>query len=291
MLVAAVVGLACERRGPKPTAGIHTPQTTSRIIALAPSTVEIVCELGAAERLIAVGSYCDYPPAIARLPRIGGIRDPDLEAILALRPGLLMLRGRSDILNKLCHDNGIAIYHDPTETLAGLERAVLEIGELLHLPQRAAQIVARMQAELAAVRRAVEHRPRPRVLFTTRSPDRLVNIYTASKGSYLDELITLAGGENIFGDQDTDYPLVSMESIVARQPEVIIESLFGAADKPGLHEAIVAQWRRVGPVPAVESGRIHILTADYATVPSPRVGLMAKDLARIIHPEVFVDHE
>ncbi|MFH0982134.1 MAG: helical backbone metal receptor [Planctomycetota bacterium] len=309
-LLGFLAGSACTDRGSEKPTTPSTPQPSvltprpgrepgdparasskvipRRIIALAPSTAEIVCDLGAADRLVAVGRYCVYPPAIANLPKIGGLRDPELETILILRPDLVMVRGRSDLLDKLCRDNGISIYDDPTETLADIERAVFEIGSLLGLPDRATEIVADMRAELATIRHAVAGSPKPRVLFTSRNPDQLANIYTVARGSYLDELIALAGGENIFGDQDVAYPMVSLEEVVARQPEVILESLFGETDAPGLRDSVVGQWRAVGPIPAVLSGRIHIMTADYATVPSPRVVHMAADLVKLIHPEVSV---
>ena len=288
LLGVVLLALALPRRGPDQP--VETPKGAipQRIIALAPSTAEIVCELGAADRLVAVSRYCTYPPQLAGLPKIGGPRDLDLERILTLDPDLLMLRGANDVLDKLCRDHGIRTYYDPTETLADIEKAITEIGALLGVSARAAETVTTMRAELTAIRQAVADRPRPRVLFTTRSPDQLANIYTVAKGSYLDELIALAGGANVFGDQDAPYPLVGLEEILARRPEVIIESLFGETDRAGLHEAVVAQWRAVGPIPAVETGRIHVLTADYATVPSPRVVRLAADLVKLIHPEVSV---
>jgi len=290
-LVAALAGLACTRRPPKEVVEAPHGAIPRRIIAVAPSTAEIVCMLGAVDRLVAVSRYCKYPPELADLPRIGGPRDLDLESIVALEPDLLMLRGRNDTLEKLCRDNGIRTYCDPTETLSDIERTVRQIGDLLRLEDRATEVVTEMQERLEVVRRAVAGRPRPGVLFTNRGPDQLVNIYTVARGSYLDELITLAGGRNLFGDQDAAYPMVGLEEILIRQPEVIIESLFGVADRPGLRDAVIAQWRAVGPMPAIKSGRIHILTADYATVPSPRVVRMAYDLVKFIHPEVPLDFE
>jgi iron complex transport system substrate-binding protein len=281
-----LLALVLPRRAPNKSAGVPAAVIPQRIIAIAPNTAEIVCELGATDRLVAVGRYCKHPPQITDLPRIGGLRDPDLETILALRPDLLMVRGHTAAVETLCRDNGIRVYHDPTERLADIERAVLEIGELLGLGDRAADVAARMRSELSSIRRSVEGLPRPRVLFTSRNPDQLAAIYSVAKGSYLDELISLAGGENIFGDQDTPYPLVGLEEILVRRPEVIIESLFGQGGSPGLRSAVVAQWRAIGPIPAVETGRLHILTADYATVPSPRVVRMAADLVKIIHPEI-----
>ena len=281
-----LLALVLPRRAPDKPADVAAGAVPRRIIAIAPNTAEIVCELGAADRLVAVGRYCKYPPRIAGLPRIGGLRDPDLEAILALQPDLLMVRGRTAAVERLCRDNGIRVYHDPTETLADIERAVLEIGDLLGLGDRAADVISRMRSELSSIRRSVAALPRPRVLFTNRNPGQLAAIYTVAKGSYLDELISLAGGENIFGDQDTPYPLIGLEEILVRRPEVIIESLFGQGGGPGMRSAVAAQWRAVGRIPAVETGRVHVLTADYATVPSPRVVRMASDLVKIIHPEI-----
>ena len=265
------------------------PAAPQRIIALAPSTAEIVWALGAGDRLVAVGRYCVYPAELERLPKIGGVRDPDLETVLSLQPDLVLVRGRTDALDQLCRARQIRLYYDPTETLADIARAVREIGSLLGRAPQAEVVIAEMEQGLARVRQAVEGRPRPRVLFTSRQPDQLAEIYTVAKGSYLDELITLAGGTNIFGDQDIAYPLVSLEEILARRPEVIVESLFGETDRPGLRESVIAQWRAVGPIPAVESGRVHLVTADYATVPSPRVVQMAADLAQMFHPEVSLE--
>jgi iron complex transport system substrate-binding protein len=101
----------------------------------------------------------------------------------------------------------------------------------------------------------------------------------------------LAGGSNVFGDQDAPYPLVSLEEIVGRRPDLIIESLYGAEVTDELRAAARAQWRAVGHIPAAASGRVHILDADYATIPSPRVVLMAADLVRLIHPEVSLDQD
>lgn len=291
VFVTALLASGCPHQ-PQDKAGGSSPQSPpKRIITIAPNTAEIVCELGAFDRLVAVSRYCEHPPRLADLPKIGGPRDLDLETILALKPDLVMLRGSYDVLEKLCRDHDIRTYHDPTETLDDLERTIVEIGDLLGLSERAAEIVSRVREELADVRRSVKGLPKPRVLFIMRSPDQLANLTTVARGSYLSELIALAGGENIFKDQDAPYPLVGLEEILGRQPEVIIESLFDTKDTPDLRERVLEQWRAVGSIPAVRTGRIHVLTTDYAMVPSPRAVRMATDLVKIIHPEVAVDAE
>ncbi|MCP4591960.1 MAG: ABC transporter substrate-binding protein [bacterium] len=283
--------MGCSRTGGREASEDIPPATYQRIIAIAPNTAEIVCELGAADRLVAVSQYCTYPPSLEKLPKIGGPRDLDLEMVIALQPDLVIARGASEALVSLCDAQGIRVYHDPSRALADIEQAIREIGDLLSVTDRATAVLRRMRERLEAIRRAVADRPRPRVLFTTRNPEQLSSIYTVARGSYLDELIVLAGGENIFGDQDTDYPLVSLEEIIDRRPEVIIESLFGTADSAELRASVAKQWQSVSPIPAVETGRLHILSADYATVPSPRVVLLAADFVRMIHPEVTLAPE
>lgn len=290
LLAGAALGLSCSREAADSAVPVGGAQSLRRIIAIAPNAAEIICELGEGKRLVAVDRFCKYPPEIAHLPRVGGLRDPDLETILALKPDLLIVRsGRDETLARFCRRNGIRFYRDQTDTLADIERTVLELGELLDRQDRARAVVGRMRRGLAAVREAVSGRPRPRVLFTNRQPDALANIYTVSKGSYLNDLIAVAGGTNVFGELDGAYPLVSVEEIFARKPEVIIESLFGAADSPELRRTVAAQWSAVGRMPAVRDGRIHLLVEDYATIPSPRVVRMASDLAALIHPEVSLD--
>jgi iron complex transport system substrate-binding protein len=262
-------------------------RTPRRILALAPNAVEVIFALGAGDRVVGVSRYTVYPPEALQLPRIGGLQDPDLETIVGLDPDLVILRGRQAKLEKLCSERGIGVYHDPTETLGDIERTIVEFGRLLGRPQQAGALRDRMRERLERVRAAASRYPPVKVLFTLRSPDRLVDIGTVSRGSYLHELVELAGGDNIFGGLDAPYPLVSVEEILARGPEVIIEAMPGASiDSP---DVLVEQWRRVGPIPAVRNGRVYLLTEDYVNIPSPRVVLLAENLLTLLHPEALPD--
>ena len=118
-----------------------------------------------------------------------------------------------------------------------------------------------------------------------RGPDRLANISTVGKGSYLHELIELAGGKNVFGDLDVAYPQVSLEEIVARRPEVIIEVSPGGRPAGG-HVQLTTQWHPLQQIPAVRNGRVHVLTEDYALIPSPRLVLLAEKLLSLLYADV-----
>ena len=281
------LGSHCTRT-PDSRADRSTPAPVRRIVALAPNTVEIISELGAGDLLVGVSEFTVYPPETSHLPRIGGLRDPDLETILKLRPDLVILRGRQENLEAVCRSRGIAVYYDPTNLLADLYRTIADLGGLLDRRPQADALCERIRRQLDHIRHQADGKPRVRVLMSMRSPDRLSDIGTPARGSYLHELLELAGGENIFGDLDAAYPQVGIEEIVARRPEVILEIMPGYKP-PSDEAAIVEQWRPLSAVPAVRDGHVHVITEDYALIPSPRIVLLAQKLLTLLHPEVAVD--
>ncbi len=261
------------------------PVPLSRVIALAPNAAEIICSLGACDTLVGVSRFCTHPPELRDVPKIGGLRDPDLETVLALKPDLVVLRGQSGPLRKLCVQRNIPVYDDQVESLGDLYRTISDLGQLLNRPSRAKEMVEQIKAELAKITARVKNRPRPRVLFTLRSPNALSNVITASKGTFVSELIEIAGGKNVFADGTSLYPSVSLEEIVARDPEVIIEVMTSDTIDDKKREKLLHQWDALEPISAVRNHRVHFVTDGYITIPSDRVILTARTLAAMIHPE------
>ncbi len=261
-------------------------QPPRRIIAFAPSSVELIAALGAADRLVAVGTFCNSPPQVGRLPKVGGHFDPDLEAILRLQPDLIVLRGANKEVEQLCDARAIRCFHDPTENLGSLCAAIDELGRILDRPDAAKALVARTRGQLQRVAETVAGMPRPRVLFVVarQDPFSLAGILTAGPRTFVHEMIELAGGENVFGGLDMDYPEVSLEAIVAAQPEVIVDAMPEAEPDPAFEGRVRRLWGELGPVPAVRDGRVHVLTDDNLLVPSPRVVEGAAALAALLHP-------
>ncbi len=282
-LVLAVIVAGCAPHE-QSAATPHPDAPASRIVALAPNAVEIVWELGAASRLVGVSEFTVYPTALAGLPRVGGFRDADLERILTLAPDLVILRGRQEKLEELCRTHHIRTYHDPTETLADLYHAIERLGVFCDKQDVAERLALRLRDELDAVRRRVADRTPVPVLLTIRSPDRLADITTVGRGSYLHQVMELAGGRNIFGDLEIAYPQVTLEEIVARSPEVILEAV------PGADAAATAgmpnQWGSFPTIPAARHGRVYVLREDYVLIPSPRVAQLADRVAMLLHPGI-----
>ena len=286
LLCAALIVPSCNRQ-PESTTTQPVTSVPSRIVAFAPSSVEIVAELGQTHRLVAVGDFCHYPPDVSGLQKVGGVFDPDLEAILVLQPDLIILRGSNDNVERLCRENGIRVYHDPVESVEDIFTAIQDLGELLDAREAAEKLSASLQSRLDNIAVAVGHCQRPRVLFTVaRKPDALRGIITSGKGTFITSMIELAGGENVFGRVDAAYPDVGPEAILAAQPEVIIEAMPEVELTSELQESIRRQWLELGPIPATRNNRVYILTDDNVLIPSPRIVETVTNLARLLHPEV-----
>ncbi|MBI1827215.1 MAG: ABC transporter substrate-binding protein [Planctomycetes bacterium] len=260
--------------------------TPKRIITLAPNTAEIVCELGACDRIIGVSRYCIYPSEIRSRPRIGGFSDPDIERIIALQPDLLVLRGRIESLERLADEQHIALYHDETDTLAGIEKCVHEVGDLLGCSKQAATVNSAFRQRLDEIRKRVKDLGRTRVLLTvSREPGRIANLLTTGRGTFLDEAIEVAGGINVFGHLDMLYPQVSPEAIIAAQPEVIIELMPDTMLSPSIERELKTQWSHMDSLPAVVNDRIYFLNDENCLIPSPRYTAIIDKISRLLHPE------
>ncbi len=284
VILAPHVSQGVSAAGPPPRPGPR------RIITIAPNSAEIICAIGACDRIVGVTKYCRYPPELQSRPTVGGLIDPNLERIVALRPDLIVLRGRNEAIESLSRERGIEIYRDEIQSLSDIERTTTDLGRRLGLEAGARMVITDMRRRLDAIRRRVKDRPKPRVLLTTmRKPDSLSNLLTTGPGTFLDEMIETAGGTNIFGDLDMRYPQVSLEAILAKRPEVIIELVPEIELTPELERNMRAQWQAIGPIPAVATHRIYYLPDDHALIPSPRHVEVVEKVSRLLHPETSLE--
>lgn len=261
-------------------------RTPQRIVAMAPNTAEVICALSACDRIVGVSRFCVYPAELQSRPRIGGLSDPDLERIIALRPDLLVMRGRVESLERLAERLQIPIYRDETDTFDGLEKCVREVGELLGRSEKAKEINVEFRRRLGEIRERTANLPRPRVLLTVaRDPARIAGLLTAGRGTFLNEMIDAAGGVNVFGHLDMIYPQVSPESVVAAQPDVIIELLPEVALTEETKRELMAQWHQLGSLPATTNNRVYFLNDENCLIPSPRYLDIVDKVSRLLHPD------
>lgn len=260
-----------------------------RIVSTAPSVTEMLYALGLGDRVVGVTTFCHFPPEATKKPKIGDYLHPNLEVIVSLRPDLVVVertgvrqpeRLPSLKLNVLEVDDG---------TVAGIYESIERIGAAAGVPERASALNKRIRGELDEIRRRTAGLPKRRVMFVVgRTSGRLEDIIVAGKGSYLDEVMRLAGGENVFGDSAAAYGKVPLEEVLARNPEVIVD-MGEMAQTVGVtaeqKRAVAALWDRYPALAAVRQRRVFAVASDIFVVPGPRLVEAARALAGIIHPE------
>jgi iron complex transport system substrate-binding protein len=285
-----VAAFAAACRSKPPDAGATTRPAAQRIISIAPDATEIIAALGQTRRLVAVCTFCVWPPEIKGLPRVGGLFDASAETILKLRPDLIILRGANKNVEQACAEGNIRLFRDRTERFDDIYKTLGELGDLLGSREQAVAVARDMDARLEKIARAVGGRPQPKVLMTlARRPDALGEVMTGSKTTFIHEIIVRAGGENAFADMSLDYPRIGPEAVLAARPEVIVEAMPESPPSPTLQENLRDQWRRLGPIPAVQSNRVYVLTDDHCLIPSPRIVDIIAKVARLLHPEAHID--
>jgi iron complex transport system substrate-binding protein len=245
--------------------------------------------IGAGPQVVAVSSYDDFPPEVASLPRVGALLDPDVERILALRPQLVVSYGSQTDLQTQLTRAQIGVFGYRHAGLAGIFTTLGELGRATGRNTDAERVARLIQTRLALVRERVKGRPRPRTLLVfERDPQTLRGLYVSGGRGFLHEMLDAAGGVNVFADVEREAVQPSQETLLVRAPDVIIEvraaGMLTAAEAAGDERKV---WAALGSVPAVRSGRIHILTGDYLLVPGPRVAQATEAFARALHPEAF----
>jgi iron complex transport system substrate-binding protein len=252
-----------------------------RIVALAPNLSETLFALGLGDRVAGVGDYSIWPPEAARKPRLGGLFDANLERIVSLKPDLaVLLPSEKDLATKL-QPLGVEVLTVPNETLADVERSFTTIGERCGVPGAGARLAAEWRAGLAPL-------PIPQrlkvVLSVGRQEGRLADVLVAGPGTFYQELLDRLGAENVFADAPVRYPKVSLEELVARAPDVILE-MRAEEVAPDAARQLVRDWDQLGNIPAVRNGRVRILSGDWTAIPGPRLPKLYAELRKALAGE------
>lgn len=265
---------------PDPAAG-----APRRIVSLAPSITEMLFDLDLGDRVVGVTSFCDYPPEAAERPHVGGLLDPNPEAIMALEPDLVVLFDHHTAARRALETLGIPLLVVQGDTLEQILGAMESLAERCGCGARGQERVGALRRRIEAIAARPAPQPAPRVLVSigrTLGGGRLKEVYVAGDDGFFSELIRLAGGRNACPSSTIRFPLVSPEGILEMRPEVIIE-LAADLERLGIEaEDVRREWSSLGDVPAVVNGRVHVFTEDYVTVPGPRLVLLLEQMAAAI---------
>jgi iron complex transport system substrate-binding protein len=256
-----------------------------RIISLAPSTTEILYGVGAFPRVVGVSQYCTYPPEVAKLTRVGGWQTSSVEKILALHPDLVVLTTAQEpfIADRL-RAFDLRFLAVPSESLVDVFTAIHDIGAQTGNHREAVELSRRMHASLDAIRTATKSLPKRSVLLVvSRTPGTLSDLYVATQGSYLIDLVEIAGGRSVAAPARTGYAKISKEAILALDPEIIIDVNHRSASK--LSEQTMEAWNDLPELRAVKNRQVYRLDDPFVPHASQFVTHTAEIFERIFHPE------
>lgn len=256
-------------------AAVPFPAEPSRIVCASPAVAEIVFALGAGNRVAAVADFTDWPPEAAEKPRIGGALSPSRERILALQADLILSQGRSEALAALAREHRIAFFSLPLDTLSDVRAAIAGFAARLNAEERGRRLLREFDAGLAALPR---REPVPVLIALGHSPGDLSGLMTTGTGTFLHDIVELAGGRNVFKDVPLPWPRISRESLLRRAPALVLDLQAVALDDTR-RAALAADWQRLGFAPA----QVRILEEDFLLRPGPRAPLAAARIAESIH--------
>ncbi|HEX7836048.1 MAG TPA: helical backbone metal receptor [Kofleriaceae bacterium] len=278
VLMAALL-LACSSGAPSPPA----ESSALRIAAMAPAAAEMLTSLGLLDKVVGVGDFVSWPPQVRSLPRLGPYSAPGAEQVLGLRVNLLVTSRSAAASPGIARlrDLGVRVLELETQTYEGTLTSIVDLGRAVGKEREARALERQIRARMDALARRTATVARRRVLFVVgRDP-----LYVAGPGSHIDEMITAAGGENIAHDAASAYQLASVEAMLERMPEVIIDT---SDNRPGAlrgHEN--GSWGQWPFLPAVAARQVYWVDPARLSIPGPRLPDMAELLARMIHPEIF----
>ncbi len=258
-----------------------------RIISTAPSITEMLYALGLGDRVVGVTRYCKYPPEAQLKPKIGDYVNPNLEMIASLKPDLVILQTNPVRLAERLQTMHLKTLEVDQHNLAAMYESMRLTGIATGTPQRAAELIGSIQSKLDEIRKSAAKLPRKRTMFViARTTGQLDGIMVAGGSSFVDELIAAAGGDNVFHDASAAYPQVSLEGIIARNPEVIIDlgEMSGDAVSENYKREIIALWSRAPSIAAVKQHHIVFAGSDVYLVPGPRVADAARAIFGMLHP-------
>ena len=247
-----------------------------RIISLSPSNTEIVFALGLGDNVVGVTDWCNYPPEALDKEKVGAYDAPDIETVLSLSPDLILAAHGLPIetINTM-EDLELTVFGILSTDLDDLMDDIGTVGNITGKQAEADALTSDMAARIQAVAEETEQlEHRPKTLYVIWHDP----LFTVGADTFIHELIEKAGGENVFVDL-TGYPIVSIEEVLARDPEVIVTSVWS-------YDWALNATELVG-VNATATGRIYTVDDDLVQRPAPRIVQGLEWFAHFIHPAIF----
>lgn len=251
-----------------------------RIVSLAPSNTEIIFALDAQDLLVGVTTNCDYPPEATQLKKVGDFRTPKIELIFECEPDLVLAGNRiNQEAIPIIENAGITVIVTEAYDFSGVYKSILDIGRITGTIKKAEALVMEMKKNVNDITEKVKIEPRPTCYYIVSFGE--WGNWTAGPGSFIHEMIEMAGGNNITSDLNQPWATYSMEKLLQSDPEILLAGKHSGDLSP----LTTAPFYK--DLTAVKTGTIHIIDDNLVTRPGPRLVQGLEIIARAIHPEIF----
>lgn len=263
----------------------HSDSSPKRIVSLSPNLTQVIYALGYLDQIVGVTVYDEFPTEVMDLPKVGGWINPNYEAILALKPDMVVLMKDQDISfgDKLRNLGLKTFTAKSNDSIKDIVQAITALGEILGNKEEAEQLKSYIETNLNQIEQKTKSLNKKSVLIVVgRNPGTLEDIYVIGTNNYIDELLNLAGGENVVKNERNALK-ITKEAIFTFNPDVIIEINHQQGDR---ETEILEIWNSLNQVDAVKNKQVYILSSKVLLHPSQRIVDGAQILTDILHPEL-----
>ncbi|MDP2872772.1 MAG: ABC transporter substrate-binding protein, partial [Bacillota bacterium] len=263
---------------------VAVPKRVQRVVSLAPSATEILYAVGAGGQVVGVDAYSNFPAAALDVAKVGDYAQISMESVVALKPDVVLASSLHGAQLAQMEQLGLKVLFVEPRNMEGVYKDIELVGKVTGHEAEAGRVISDMKAQLAAVASklaglSAEERP---VVYYEVWADPLMS---AGPKTYTHEVIQLAGGNNLAHDAEVDYPILTSELIVARNPAVIVWPTFHGAEQ--LTPARLSERPGWGSISAIKGGRVHSIDADIISRGGPRLADAVVEMAKLLHPERF----
>jgi cobalamin transport system substrate-binding protein len=257
---------------------LYLAKPPARIVSLAPSITEMLFAMEAGDQIVGVTDFCDYPPDALKKPKVG-YSNPNLESLVALQPDLVVAPNhflKPDVIVKL-EQLKIPVFILTDKNVDDIFVHIQTLGRIVGRSPKADAVAMELRQRVAAIKQRIQGMAPVRMLYVLNSQP----LITVGPGSFIDQLIGMAGGMNVAAKSTTPYPRLSMETVLQEDPEVLV---FPVGKAEGISESEQQAWLQWSTMTAVKRGRLHQISADWLNRPGPRIAKGLESLAEILHP-------
>lgn len=269
-------------------AQVFLSHEVKKIVSLSPSVTELLFDLGLENRIVGVTDFCKYPPEALNIDKIGGYLDVNYEAIVSLKPDIVIMRKEFQQAKERLESLNIRTLTVNHDDIQGILDSYNIVGAACGAEQKASVKVEQIKQRMSNVSAKTKNLPLRKVMICIEreyGKSDISGVIAVGKDGFYNEILRLAGGKSLFEETGIPFPPVSAESILRANPDIIIE-MIPDIGKRGLNkDDIIKDWQTLHTVEAVKNGKVFILIEDYFVIPGPRFVMIIEEMAKLIHPE------